>query len=89
MERQEQPPANEDEGVGSGFVLGGAEINPVGAAAIAGGALAAGAGAYLGARALAKRNAADGRVNPTLAAAITANECSQGKAAGKRSRRRG
>jgi hypothetical protein len=72
-------PADDDDDDDESFVVGGAQINPVWAAAIAGGALAAGAGAYLGARALAKRNAADGRVNSALAAAITACDVSHKK----------
>ncbi|MDB5672245.1 MAG: hypothetical protein JWO25_3204 [Alphaproteobacteria bacterium] len=49
---------------------------PLAAAAIVGGAAAASAGAYLGARALARRNAnADGRpINSVLKSAITACE---------------
>ena len=55
-------------------VVGGSQWNPVAAAAIAGGVLAATAGAYLGTRALARRNGArDGKpVNSVMAAAITA-----------------
>ncbi len=71
MDRQDRR-TSADEDDDNVFVVGGAQVNPVWAAAIAGGALAAGAGAYLGARALARRNAADGRVNSALAAAITA-----------------
>jgi hypothetical protein len=53
-----------------------AQRRPFAAAAIVGGAAAATAGAFLGARALARRNGArEGRpVNPILGAAITACE---------------
>ena len=49
-------------------------FNPLTAAALVGGAVAAGAGAYLGTRALARRNREkDGRpINSVMAAAITA-----------------
>ena len=50
---------------------------PYAAAAIAGGAAALAGGAFLGARALARKNgaSADKPVNPILQAAITASEC--------------
>lgn len=52
---------------------GGSQWNPLTAAALVGGAVAATAGAYLGAKALARRNAGkDGRINSVLCAAITA-----------------
>jgi hypothetical protein len=54
-------------------VAGGLLSNPVNTAAIVGGLLAAGAGAYLGTRALARRNAQAGNpVNSVMANAITA-----------------
>ena len=55
-------------------VAGGAQWHPLATAAIIGGAVAATAGAYLGTRALARRNAGkDGKpVNSVLATAITA-----------------
>ena len=55
-------------------VAGGAQWSPLATAALMGGAIAAGAGAWLGTRALAHRNArADGRpVNSVMANAITA-----------------
>lgn len=72
--------ADDDEGeLPPRLVVGGTQVHPVWAAAIAGGALAAGAGAYIGARALARRNSSDGRVNSTLAAAITASDVSHPK----------
>jgi hypothetical protein len=51
--------------------------HPYAAAAIAGGAAALAGGAFVGARALARRNgaSADKPVNPILQAAITACEC--------------
>jgi hypothetical protein len=71
---------DDDEGeLPARLVVGGMPVHPVWAAAIAGSALAAGAGAYLGARALAKRNSQDGRVNSALAAAITAFDVSHPK----------
>jgi hypothetical protein len=56
------------------FVAGGSQWHPLTAAALAGGALAATAGAYLGARAIARRNGArEGKpVNSVMATAITA-----------------
>ena len=55
-------------------VAGGAQWSPMATAALVGGAIAATAGAYLGTRALARRNATkDGRpVNSVMANAITA-----------------
>ena len=56
------------------FVAGGSQWHPLTTAAIVGGAIAASAGAYLGTRALARRNgASDGKpVNSVMANAITA-----------------
>ena len=57
-----------------------AQRHPLAAAAIVGGALAATAGAYLGTRALARRNGArEGKpVNSVMAAAITACDLKTG-----------
>ncbi len=57
-------------------VAGGLLSNPLKAAAIVGGVLAAGAGAYAGARALARRNGArEGHpVSSVMANAITATD---------------
>jgi hypothetical protein len=64
----------EDDGTSA---AGGVQWNPLAAAALVGGAVAAGAGAYLGAKALARRNAGkDGRINSVLCTAITASETS-------------
>ena len=52
-----------------------AREHPMTTAAIVGGAAAAGAGAWLGARALARRNAEGRQLNAAMAAAITASEC--------------
>jgi hypothetical protein len=56
------------------YVAGGAMAHPLATAAIFGGVLAAGAGAYLGTRALGRRNgASEGRpVSSVMANAITA-----------------
>ena len=56
-------------------------FNPLTAAALVGGAVAAGAGAYVGTRALARRNREkDGRpINSVMAAAITACDLAQDK----------
>jgi len=51
---------------------GSAQMHPLKAAALVGGALAATAGAYYGTRALARRNARDGKVSSIMATAITA-----------------
>ena len=58
-----------------------AGFNPLTAAAVFGGAVAAGAGAYLGTRALARKNREkDGRpINSVMAAAITATDLAQDK----------
>ena len=59
---------------------GGSQWNPLTAAALVGGAVAATAGAYLGAKALARRNAGkDGRINSVLCTAITACDVSADK----------
>ena len=56
-------------------VAGGSQWNALTAAALVGGAMAATAGAYLGAKAIARRNAGkDGRINSVLCAAITAGD---------------
>ena len=64
-------------------VVGGSQWNPLAAAALAGGVIAATAGAYLGTRALARRNGArEGKpVSSVMAAANTASDLSS-KAAG-------
>ena len=58
------------------FVAGGSQWHPLTAAALAGGVLAATAGAYLGTRALARRNGAkEGKpVSSVMANAITASD---------------
>ena len=59
---------------------GGSQWNPLAAAALVGGAVAATAGAYLSAKALARRNAGkDGRINSVLCTAITACDVSADK----------
>jgi hypothetical protein len=60
-------------------VAGGSQWHPLTTAAVIGGALAATAGAYLGTRALARRNeGGDGKpVNSVMAAAITALDLAQ------------
>jgi hypothetical protein len=77
VDRKERPPhigAFSDSKEDSGF-------NPLTAAALVGGAVAAGAGAYLGTRALARKNRAkDGRpINSVMATAITATDLAQDK----------
>jgi hypothetical protein len=60
---------------------GGSQWNPLTAAALVGGAMAATAGAYLGAKAIARRNAGkDGRINSVLCTAITAGDMAAQKA---------
>jgi hypothetical protein len=62
----------DDEGASA---AGGSQWNPLTAAALVGGAMAATAGAYLGAKAIARRNAGkDGRINSVLCTAITAGD---------------
>ncbi len=65
------------------YVAGGAQWSPLATAALVGGAIAATAGAWLGTRALARRNArADGRpVNSVMANAITACDVAHGQKA--------
>lgn len=59
-------------------VAGSAQLHPLKAAALVGGALAATAGAYYGTRALARRNAArDGKINSVMATAMTACDLAQ------------
>lgn len=73
----EQHPSEEaDDGTPPEAVAGGSQWHPLTMAAVIGGAIAATAGAYLGTRALARRNARkDGRpVNSVMAAAITASD---------------
>lgn len=55
-------------------VAGTAQIHPLKAAALVGGAIAATAGAYYGTRALARRNSQDGKVSSVMATAITASD---------------
>ena len=81
--REEQTTANHELMGASGpeprFVVGGTQRHPIRAAAVVGGALAAGAGAYFGTRALAQRNATrDGKVSSVMAAAITACDVTPG-----------
>jgi hypothetical protein len=64
-------------------VAGGSQWNPLTAAALVGGAMAATAGAYLGAKAIARRNAGkDGRINSVLCTAITAGDMASQKKPG-------
>lgn len=67
-----------DDGTPPEAVAGGSLWHPLTTAAVIGGALVAGAGAYLGTKALARRNAAkSGKpVNSVLATAITASDVS-------------
>ncbi|HEX8532863.1 MAG TPA: hypothetical protein VF662_01725 [Allosphingosinicella sp.] len=61
-------------------VAGGSQWHPLTTAAVIGGALAATAGAYIGTRALARRNCGkDGKVSSVMAAAITATDLRQKK----------
>jgi hypothetical protein len=61
-------------------VVGGSAWHPLTTAAMVGGALAATAGAYLGTRALARRNGAkDGKVSSVMATAMTACDLAQHK----------
>jgi hypothetical protein len=61
-------------------VVGGSGWHPLATAAVVGGALAATAGAYLGTRALARRNGAkDGKVSSVMATAMTAIDLAQHK----------
>ena len=64
-------------------VAGGSQWHPLTAAALVGGVIAAGTGAYIGTRALARRNAGkDGKVNSVMQMAITASDLGCGKSAG-------
>ena len=59
---------------------GGSQWNPLTAAALVGGAMAATAGAYIGAKAIARRNAGkNGRINSVLCTAITAGDVAADK----------
>lgn len=68
--------AGEERGPPPEFVAGGAQWSTLATAALVGGAIAATAGAWLGTRAIARRNArGDGRpVNSVMANAITASD---------------
>jgi hypothetical protein len=69
-----------DEGTPPEAVAGGSQWHPLTTAAMIGGALAAGAGAYIGTRALARRNGAkNGKVNSVMATAMTACDLAQKK----------
>jgi len=58
-------------------------INPYMAAALVGGGLVAGTGAWLGTRALARKNCAGGRpLNSVMATAITASDVAHEKPKG-------
>jgi hypothetical protein len=73
----EQKQAGTD-GTPAEAVAGGSQWHPLTTAAVIGGALAATAGAYLGTRALARRNGGkDGKVNSVMATAITACDLAQ------------
>ena len=61
-------------------VAGGSQWHPLTTAAVIGGALAATAGAYIGTRALARRNCGkDGKLSSIMATAITATDLAQKK----------
>ncbi len=61
-------------------VAGGAQWHPLTTAAVIGGAIAAGAGAYLGTRALARRNCdRNGKLSSIMATAITATDLARKK----------
>ncbi len=61
-------------------VAGGSQWHPLTTAAVIGGAIAAGAGAYLGRRALARRNGdGNGKVSSVMATAITAIDVGRNK----------
>lgn len=81
--RDDNKPGFEDEdGTPPEAVVGGSGWNPIATAAVVGGALAATAGAYLGTRAMARRNGAkDGKVNSVMATAMTACDVAQEKRA--------
>ena len=61
-------------------VAGGSQWHPLTTAAVIGGALAATAGAYIGTRALARRNCGrDGKLSSIMATAITATDLARKK----------
>ncbi len=61
-------------------VAGGSQWHPLTTAVVIGGALAATAGAYVGTRALARRNGgSNGKVSSVMATAITATDLAQKK----------
>jgi hypothetical protein len=64
-------------------VAGGSQWHPLTTAAVIGGAIAATAGAYIGTRALARRNGKDGKVSSIMATAITATDLAQKKESGQ------
>ena len=75
-----QNEATPDSGAAPEAVVVGSRWHPLAAAAVVGGALAATAGAYVGTRALARRNGAkDGKVSSVMATAMTACDVAQKK----------
>jgi hypothetical protein len=64
-------------------VAGGSQWHPLTTAAVIGGAIAATAGAYIGTRALARRNGKDGKISSIMATAITATDLAQKKEGGE------
>ena len=71
----------DSEGTPPEAVAGGSQWHPLTTAAVIGGAIAAaGAGAYLGRRAMARRNCdSNGKLSPLMATAITATDLAHKK----------
>ena len=80
VDRGKNSEKSSEEGTPPEAVAGGSQWHPLTTAAMIGGALAATAGAYIGTRALARRNGAkDGKVSSIMATAITACDLAQKK----------
>lgn len=83
-ERIDRPEERPEDMTPPEAVAGGSQWHPLTTAAVIGGAIAAGAGAYIGTRALARRNCdRNGKVSSVMATAITASDLAQKKEPGE------
>ncbi len=79
-DRSDGSPERAEDSTPPEAVAGGSQWHPLTTAAVIGGAIAATAGAYIGTRALARRNCGkDGKVSSIMATAITATDLAQKK----------
>ncbi len=78
-DRSDGSPERAEDSTPPEAVAGGSQWHPLTTAAVIGGAIAATAGAYIGTRALARRNGKDGKISSIMATAITATDLAQKK----------